>query len=386
VTAADWLVGIPFFLLFYHWILYPVLIHILAGFAPRRSVTGSAQTPKVSILIPAYNEEVTIAAKIRNSLQLDYPPGSLAVIVGSDASSDRTDAIVASFDAGRVRLIRNPSRGGYSVVMNQLAAAANGELLLCTDADVLLEPGSVRHLTWAFSDPEVGIACVRYERLGKHGHRGENLYDRCESWIKGNESRMGVMVGAYGAGIMMRKECWTDMPADTILGDMWMSTTILARGFRVVQVHAAKALGPAEDPSGEFRRKTRIGRGSLQVFLRRPRLYAPWSGLRGWVMFSHKGLRLLLPWLMLTMLVGSAIGAFHSVYHRVILAAQLGLWLTCPLPILPGTRRLKGLLAPQYLMLMTLALGCGAVQHLLKPSRGVPERTARTAGWDASDR
>lgn len=385
MRVADWVVGIAFLLLLYHWILYPILVHILASFSPRGSFASAATAPKVSILIPAYNEEVTIAAKIRNSLKLDYPPDLLEVVVGSDASSDCTDAIVTSFDAGRVRLVRIPSRGGYPVVMNQLAAAANGELLLCTDADVLLESGSVRHLTSTFSDPEVGIACVRYERLGKHGHRGESLYDRYESWIKGNESRMGVMVGAYGAGMMIRKGCWTEMPADTILGDMWMSTTVLARGLRVVQVHAARALGPTEDPSGEFLRKTRIGRGSLQVFLRRPLSYAPWSGLRGWVMFSHKGLRLLLPWLMLAMLAGSAIGAFHSAYHRVILAAQLGIWLTCPLPVLPGAQRLKGLLAPQYLILMTIALGLGAVQHVLKLRRGVPERTPRTAGWDAPD-
>ena len=385
MRVADWVVGIAFLLLLYHWVLYPALIHILAGFAPRRSVTTAMETPKVSILIPAYNEEITIAAKIRNSFQLDYPRSSLEVIVGSDASSDGTDAIVTSFDADRVRLVRIPSRGGYSVVMNQLAAAATGELLLCTDADVLLAPGSVRDLASIFSDPDVGIACVRYERLGKHGHRGENLYDRYESWIKGNESRMGVMVGAYGAGIMMRKECWAEMPTDTILADMWMSTTVLARGLRVVQVHAARAVGPTEDPSGEFRRKTRIGRGSLQVFLRRPLSYAPWSGLRGWVMFSHKGLRLLLPWLMLAMLAGSAVGAFHSVYHRILLAGQLGVWLTSPLPILPGARRLRWLLAPQYLTLMTIALGLGAVQHVLKPSRGVPERTPRTAGWDAPD-
>jgi hypothetical protein len=112
-------------------------------------------------------------------------------------------------------------------------------------------------------------------------------------------------------------------------------------------------------------------------------LYTPWSGLRGWALFSHKGLRLLLPWLVLAMLAGSAVGALHSAHHRVILAVQLGIWFTCPLPLLPGARRLKWLLAPQYLMLMTIALGLGAVQHMLKLSPRVPERTARTAGWDA---
>jgi len=102
-----------------------------------------------------------------------------------------------------------------------------------------------------------------------------------------------------------------------------MGMTALARGLRVVQVHAAKAMGPAEDPAGELRRKIRIGRGSMQFFARNPLLYVPWSGLRGWVVFSHKGLRLLLPWLMLALLVGSAVGSIDSPHHRVLLIAQL---------------------------------------------------------------
>ncbi len=385
MSAADWVFGTAFLLLLYHWVLYPVLVWALASLSHHRCIPRVAAARKVSILVPAYNEEVTIAAKVRNSLSLDYPPGMLEILVGSDASCDRTDEIVRSFPNDRVRLTRSPARGGYSATMNRLAAAASGEFLLCTDADVLLEPSSLLPLTAALSENRAGVACVRYERVGRHSHRGENLYDRYESWIKKSESGLGVMVGAYGAGMMMRREDWRDLPSDAVLGDMWMGMTALARGLRVVQVHAAKATGPAEDPAGELRRKIRIGRGSMQFFVRNPLLYVPWSGLRGWVVFSHKGLRLLMPWLMLALLVGSAVGSIDSPHHRVLLIAQLIVWFSSPLPMLSLPRVTRGLLAPQYLALMAVGLGLGVIQWVFKPSRGIEERTPRKAGWDSSD-
>lgn len=386
MRTTDCLVIVAFSLLLYHWALYPVFVHLLARHVRPRPITGTVGTPMVSLLIPAYNEEVAIGEKIRNCLKLDYPADRLEVLVGSDASSDRTDSIVSSFASARVLLVRMPRRSGYPSVMNRLAATATGELLLCTDADVLLDSDALRHLTSVFSDPGVGVACARYERLGRLGFREENLYDRYESWIKNSESRLGVMVGAYGAGMMLRRDSWTDIPCDTILGDLWVGTTALARGLRVAQVQAAKAVGSTEDPAGEFQRKARIGRGSLQAFVRRSRLYLPWSGFRGWVVFSHKGLRILFPWLLLAILAGSAVGAISSARDRVILAIQIGFWLTSPLPLLPRIRLLKGFLAPQYLMLMAMALGLGALQHILRRGRVVPERTPRAASPDETRR
>jgi cellulose synthase/poly-beta-1,6-N-acetylglucosamine synthase-like glycosyltransferase len=68
--------------------------------------------PTVSIIIAAYNEEKNIAAKIENTLQLDYPKEKLDIIVFSDASSDRTDEIVESYADQGVRLIRVEGRRG----------------------------------------------------------------------------------------------------------------------------------------------------------------------------------------------------------------------------------------------------------------------------------
>src|SRR5215813_13194270 len=98
----------------YAYLGYPLIVRILARFLgsePRRSQL----TPKVSVIIAAYNEEAAIARKIENTLSLDYPKDQLEVIVASDCSTDGTDQIVRTFADRGVILYRQPERLGKSV-------------------------------------------------------------------------------------------------------------------------------------------------------------------------------------------------------------------------------------------------------------------------------
>jgi len=63
------------------------------------------------VLIAAYNEQGCIARRIENLLEQDYPPDKLEILVGSDASTDETDAIVQRYAARGVKLSRASARG-----------------------------------------------------------------------------------------------------------------------------------------------------------------------------------------------------------------------------------------------------------------------------------
>ena len=71
-----------------------------------------------------------IAATLANKLALDYPPEKLEILVVSDGSTDRTDAIVASFAPRGVRLLRQEPRGGKTAALNRAVAAAEGEIIV----------------------------------------------------------------------------------------------------------------------------------------------------------------------------------------------------------------------------------------------------------------
>ena len=70
-----------------------------------RPVAAADILPSVSLIIPAYNEEDVIEAKLENALELDYPADRLEIVVTSDDSTDGTHAIVDRFAGRGVRLI-----------------------------------------------------------------------------------------------------------------------------------------------------------------------------------------------------------------------------------------------------------------------------------------
>jgi cellulose synthase/poly-beta-1,6-N-acetylglucosamine synthase-like glycosyltransferase len=377
VSVAGWLFLIPIALLVYHWVAFPAILHIVVRLACRRTTAANLGMPSVSVLVPAYNEEAAIGAKVRNCLELEYPSAALEILVVSDASTDNTDAIAAAECRGRVRLVRLARRVGYSGVLSRLAQLARGELLFFTDADVLLEHKALLELIGALADPSIGVACARYRRSRGDGHAGEGLYDQFESWLKQNESQLGALAGAYGAAMLVRRKAWRPVPDDTILGDLWIANTAQLMGFGVVQVDTALATGQIDSVAGEFRRRARIGRGALQAFLRRPASYAPWAGVREWVMFSHKGLRLFAPWLLLTALVGNIVGVWSSKIWLVPLVVQCAILASIPLLLVRRAARFHRLLFVQYFVLMNAALAVGAVVHIVKHGRSSLWQTPR---------
>ena len=77
----------------YVWIGYPIILKALSFVRSFQSVTANNYFPRVSVLIAARNEQKDIGWKLEQTLDWDYPADRLEVLVGSDASSDRTDDV-----------------------------------------------------------------------------------------------------------------------------------------------------------------------------------------------------------------------------------------------------------------------------------------------------
>jgi chlorobactene glucosyltransferase len=107
------------------------------------------RTPRVSVLVPARNEETSIGDCVRSLLAQDYP--DFEVVVLNDQSTDRTGQLLASMSTGdaRLRVLAGADLPagwlGKHWACQQLAEASDGEILLFTDADTRHGPRSVRH-------------------------------------------------------------------------------------------------------------------------------------------------------------------------------------------------------------------------------------------------
>src|SRR5690606_35727574 len=122
MEVVFWLLG---GLIVYVYAGYPLLLLVLPALGARRPVAADDNyEPTVTLIVSAFNEAEVIAAKILNSLALDYPREKLEIVVVSDASDDGTDAIVEQFAAQGVRLLRMNERGGKTVGLNAAVRAA----------------------------------------------------------------------------------------------------------------------------------------------------------------------------------------------------------------------------------------------------------------------
>ena len=117
----------------------------------------SKKFPSISILIPAFNEEKTIADAIKSCLRLNYPKRKLRIIVIDDGSRDNTYNIAKSFEkTGIVKVLRKRN-GGKASALNFGLKHCKSELIMTLDADSEIHPDSLKTCLGYFSDPKLAI-------------------------------------------------------------------------------------------------------------------------------------------------------------------------------------------------------------------------------------
>src|SRR5580692_5956274 len=163
---------------------YPLLLGLMARLRPK-PVFKSTQRKTVSVVIAVHDGERFIGAKLDSILALDYPRQLMEILVVSDGSTDRTDAIVQEFAPQGVRLLRVP-RGGKCAALNAAIPQARSEILLLTDMRKTVAPASLQAMIDCFADPTVGV--VSGELIIRKGASQDEedigLYRRYENWIR----------------------------------------------------------------------------------------------------------------------------------------------------------------------------------------------------------
>jgi cellulose synthase/poly-beta-1,6-N-acetylglucosamine synthase-like glycosyltransferase len=321
---------------------------------PKLEVAGSRPVPTVSLLVPAYDEQEVIAAKVANALALDYPRERLQVIVASDGSGDATAERARA--AGADLVLELPP-GGKVGALNAAAERATGEILACSDANSAWAPEALRGLVAPFADPAVGYVCGQVRFVDSGGSNLEGAYWRYEMAVRELESSLGGVTAGNGAIYAVRHEAYLPLAASGS-HDLSFPFQFAKRGLRSLYVPAARAeekMVPTLE--GEFARKRRmmvglwdivVGEGMLS-----PRGYPP---LFAFELASHRLLRYLSPFLHVAVLALNLALLGDGWVYTATLALQLALLAAA---LLGRALPLAPLRVARYYVLTTASIAAG---------------------------
>jgi cellulose synthase/poly-beta-1,6-N-acetylglucosamine synthase-like glycosyltransferase len=310
---------------------YPLTLRLLAMLKPRPYVDTSTQAlPTVSLLISAYNEEGVIAGKLENALALDYPPDRREVVVVSDASDDRTDAIVGQFADQGVRLLRQSPRRGKSAALNWALPQCQGEVVVFTDANAFYPPSALKELVKPFADGQIGFVTgwTRYSSTPEDPTaESTGIYSRLEMEVKRLESRIGSCIGADGAIFAIRQNLYSPIREQDI-NDLVIPLKIIAQGHRGILVKEAFCHErTASGLQGEYYRQRRITARTLHALKQYGPMFHPRRHtLLLFQIIGHKGLKLLLPINLLLLLVLNGLLVPQYMAYLFFMIAQLGFY------------------------------------------------------------
>lgn len=232
VSAVNYVAWFVFVFIGVFWIL------TLLQNKNSREKKASGKKQKVSVIVPAYNEEKTIGKCIKSILNLSYPKHLLEVIVVNDCSADKTEQMARGFGKYGVKVLSNKSNKGKAYSLNRGIKAATGSLVACMDADSIVDKKALQNMVGYFEDKWVGCVTPAVKVL-----KPKNLLERVqhvEYLLNVFLRKMLAFVDAVhvspGVFSVYRKDVILDsggFDEDTLTEDMEIALKIHKAGYRI---------------------------------------------------------------------------------------------------------------------------------------------------------
>lgn len=376
------------FLLFYGYIGYGVILTLVNSLKNGKTTLSSdalVDTPRIAFLVAAYNEEDCIESKIENSLGLDYPKEKLHLYIITDGSTDKTTELSAKFPG--VFVYHKPERIGKLASLQRIIPELKEDIILFSDANCLLNPGSIKHIVQHFIDPAVGAVSGEKKIIsGDDATATEGLYWKYESWLKHQDSLFYTMVGAAGELYSIRRELYEELPREIILEDFVQSMKICEKGYRVIYEKKAYALeAPSESLFEEMERKTRICAGAFQSFRHIKFAFNPFYNWKVFFQFiSHRFIRWTIgPIALVSAFISNFMLRNENGIYYFIFVAQCIFYIIAFMGLVMSIKKLKGgpLFIPMYFVLMNLSVFGGFFRFVKGSQSNVWKKVQRKTAF-----
>jgi len=238
----------------------------------KNGVISDNYRPKVSVIVPAFNEEVNAVRTVDYLLKSTYL--EIEIIFVDDGSKDSTfEKVSSAFSTNnKVRVLTKPN-GGKAAALNFGIEKATGEILVCIDADTILPADAIGLMIPYFQDEKVG-AVAGNVRVGNTLNMLTN-WQSIEYTTSQNFDRRAydavnailVVPGAIGAFRKTAMEEINSFTTDTLAEDCDLTLRILRAGYKIRSCNEALALTEAPESVGSFmKQRSRWTFGMMQSF------------------------------------------------------------------------------------------------------------------------
>ena len=305
------------------YLFYPIWLMVRPAYIPQ-SPDHPGRNPAVSLILLTYNGKAYIRDKITLLHQELNSFPAYEFIVIDDNSTDGTQELLESLQGSfGLKLVLKDVQRGIPHSMNLGARMAQHDILIFCDQRQAFTGDTLTGLTAPLQDAGTGavsgfISCV-------DNTNGFSFLRKHENFIKKGESRTGCLIGVYGPLYAIRRECYSEIPENVILDDLYLSLKILAQK-KIVLAECSRIVDEDFMTHYNFGRSNRYLRGLLQILVKRDLVGNLPFRMRIMLLW-HKYLRLSIPPLIVLCCLAAGWRSFTDTRVAVIFLAGLLLFL-----------------------------------------------------------
>jgi len=333
------ILGINVLGIFWTYAGYPIFIFSLSRIIKKEHKYDENYQPKVSIIIPCYNEGNVIEKKLENTLELNYPKEKMKILVIDDGSKDDTSKIVKKFVKENKQeniILLSQKRGGKNVAINTGLKNAKDEIVIISDGDSFLDKNALKYCVRHFSDKRIGCVGGRYIpkiRTPTGESVGTSMYQKIEQFLYCCENVIFCLFETYGTLQSFRKNLLLNRGRTTAASnDSDLTLAVKRKGYIILQDSDAISWEYVQSSMKDLsKQKIRTIIGYIDVVVKYKDLLNPLKyGLFSISFISHKLMQIMTPFFILGMFfssVGISLLTSNSVIYYLVLLQLVGFFI-----------------------------------------------------------
>ena len=376
---------ISLFLIIYTYIVYPIIISLLARLKQESvSQFTDDELPNLTLVVSAFQSSATLEKKIQNCIRLYYPKSKIQIIFVSDKHDEQVQEILGRYRKQGISNLRKIGLRDNDQAFHLGGKLAQGTIIVFSSAQTDFNDMALVTLAKNFKDSNIGAVSGKhsfYESKNSHTSLSNSLYRHYQSNMKSAESKLASITSADSEILAVRKALFSGIPDKQLNYDDAIVYELVKKGHKVIYEPLANAFSNTpNDIKDDFRSTSKKAEADYRLtFSEWPDIFPP-KTLFSFMFFSHRVLQLSVPFLLIILLGTSLALQEHKIIQvaliiqTVVYGFSLLSWFFRKTVIFKGYASII-----LYFVVMNIALLYGFMKYIYSAIKSLFKRKKRLA-------